>query len=351
MAGSIGESREIHNHDLSQVPLPKLMVLGSNWGGARKHKHDRVPTSELLHVAGHFQIVLELGNATTLAQIAQWGWAHVQHEPSAPAILWRSGSFELLSHDALQLVTHSGKWAGSALVAKFRSTRPGWTDLTLLGAHINNVAAKMKDNSIKIIQDLRVFAEQHNTQIIFLDANQAAHKRFSDKSVLEDVFCKDQVWIMPEDPVARPLWGRTASAVLNHGMCSGFLLHRDLLAHGTIWRHGHWNAQPIDRRAFAEGDTGWHLPCYLHIQAHAVNTGVRQRSAAAKKRRRQRAQLLRKARQKGLTLPQPIGGVPLDVPDESTDSDDEQQDPTAASSSGPQLRAEEGEPLAHTNAG
>ena len=36
--------------------------------------------------------------------------------------------------------------------------------------------------------------------------------------------------------------------------------------------------QPIDRRAFAEGDTSWHLPCYLHIQAHAVNTGVRQRS-------------------------------------------------------------------------
>ena len=135
MAGSIGEGREIHNHDLTQVPLPKLMVLGSKWGGARKHKHDRIPTSELLHVAGHFQIVLELGNATTLAQSAQWGWTHVQHEASAPAILWRSGSFELLSHDALQLVTHSGKWAGSALVAKFRSIRPGWTNLTLVLRH------------------------------------------------------------------------------------------------------------------------------------------------------------------------------------------------------------------------
>ena len=33
------------------------------------------------------------------------------------------------------------------------------------------------------------------------------------------------------------------------------------------------------------------------------------------------------------------------MPAESTDSDEEHQDPTADSSSGPQLRAEEGEPL------
>ena len=39
-----------------------------------------------------------------------------------------------------------------------------------------------------------------------------------------------------------------------------------------IWRHGHWNARPLDRRAFGEGDTGWHLPCFLHVQSRYINT-------------------------------------------------------------------------------
>ena len=50
-----------------------------------------------------------------------------------------------------------------------------------MGAHVNNVVAKQKDNSYKIARHLKEFAEHHGTHILFLDANQAAHKRFGDK--------------------------------------------------------------------------------------------------------------------------------------------------------------------------
>ena len=93
---------------------------------------------------------------------------------------------------------------------------------------------------------------------------------------------------------------------------------------------------------------------FLRLQSHSINTGVRHRSAAAKKRRRQRATLLRKARQSGLALPQPTGGIFQDAQEESTDSGEERHasgdatsttDVARGSSSGPQLRAEEEPPL------
>ena len=167
MAGHIGGDREIEDHDLSRMPLSKLTVLGNNWGGLRRRRHDTISTSELMHVAGHFQIVVELGTEETLSEVEKWGWAHLQDQPSAPAILWRKGSFNLLEHHSLQLQTLGGKWGGSAILAKFQSVRPGWTDIVLMGAHVNNVVAKQKDNSYKIARDLKEFAEHHGTHILF----------------------------------------------------------------------------------------------------------------------------------------------------------------------------------------
>ena len=42
----------------------------------------------------------------------------------------------------------------------------------------------------------------------------------------------------PPEPECRPLWGRTATAVLNYGACTGFVLRKTVVATSLVWKHG-----------------------------------------------------------------------------------------------------------------
>ena len=160
-------------------------------------------------------------------------WAAIQGKPGAPALMWRPSTFESSNKFTAELESPSGKYAGSVIVAHFACRRPGFKTVRVAAAHLNNVVMKQRDSSRHVCQVLKFFLCHHQAHLCFLDGNQAAHKRWPPMSMLEEVFA-DGHWLMPESEETKPLWSRTAHAVRDHGMCSGFLVHRDLLAEATI---------------------------------------------------------------------------------------------------------------------
>ena len=77
-----------------------------------------------MHVAGHFQGVVELGTEETLKEVEQRGWAHLQLEPSAPAVLRRKGSLNTVEHHGLQLQTLGGN-GGLGVISKVPISKTG----------------------------------------------------------------------------------------------------------------------------------------------------------------------------------------------------------------------------------
>ena len=345
-AGATSGVREPTGQNMAELKMARMTILGSNWGNARRTHHGRVDTIQLLNVAGHLQAVLELGTQATLSQVQEWGWNAVQASEGAPALLWRDGTFTLSEECGREFHTPSGKFAGSAISGRFSCVRPGFNSIVLAAAHLNNTIMKQQQNSRDICAALRDWAESRGAHMIYVDGNQSAHKRWEPASMLQQIFGEGDDWLMPADEVATPLWARTARAVCAHGMCTGFLIHRSLLAEATVVKHGHWGEVPTNLKSvFGEDDRGWHLPSFVTLQSHLMGTGHRIRSKAAKKRRRQRADILKRARKHNIHLPQPaLAGSDFAVKSEQSESDSDNDPGQAVKKEpllGPHVRAEE----------
>ena len=172
----------------------------------------------------------------------------------------------------------------------------GFETLKIAGAHLNNQEVKHKSRGPQLVAHLLRLMETHEIDILYTDANQAAHARDGAASLLEQAFTEEQGYLQPPEPECRPLWGRTATAVLNYGACTGFVLRKTVLASSVVWKHGMWAQPPSNRVAFTSSDKTWHCPSFVHLQSHSVSTGRRIRTLEAKRRRRMKYEQKKKGR-------------------------------------------------------
>ena len=270
------------------LPMPRVSVIGSNWGPRRR----KSSTEDLLDMAAHIHLFLELGTRSILDDMKERGWSSWQYEENGAAAAWLASSFVLRGAWRHKMSTESGKYAGAAVVVHLQALRPGFSDMVVGSAHADHTEMKKKDNCVFALKHLRDFLHLHRVDLLYIDANSAAHAAYfpslAPASALGHVFTAEDGWLQPAPAALRPLFGHSAEMVREHGNCTGFLVHRRLLMGATVWEHGQWRSLPADRPQFKEGDITWHPASFLRLSSLTVSTGTRIRSAEAKARRREK---------------------------------------------------------------
>ena len=146
---------------------------------------------------------------------------------------------------------------------------------------------KGRDNALYALSHLRCFMEEHQCQIMYIDANCAAHQNYftslGGQSALASVFGPEEGYLQPAPAALRPMFGHHEKMVADHGNCTGFLVSRRVLLRASIWEHGQWSSTPADRPAFKTRDMGWHPASFVRLTSLTISSGTRVRSEAVKK--------------------------------------------------------------------
>ena len=283
--------RDREDEEDQRKPQPRISIVGSNWGGARKLSgKNRVAkaTQKLLEVPAHIQCALEIVTAQIAQELREAGYEVAQIEEGGPAVIYLSDNFTLEHIAAKTFLTSTDKYGGTGLFTRLAPIRPGFEPLNIMTCHLHYGVAKQRQLAEEVCTALRQWATKLNVDIIFLDANQHAHPRWENASLLSLTFLERDGWIMPA--FGAPLFGRTQKAVEEGGACTGFIVHTRLLGKAILWSHGTWDTPPEWGEYFNPQDTGWHRSMFMNLQSVSIAAGFRTRSDKALQRRKERRQ-------------------------------------------------------------
>ena len=104
-----------------QKPQPRISIVGSNWGSARKMSgKNRVAkaTQKLLAIPAHVQCALEIVTAQIAQDLREAGYEVAQTEAGGPAVLYLPDNFTLEHLAAKTLMTSTDKYGGTGLFTR-----------------------------------------------------------------------------------------------------------------------------------------------------------------------------------------------------------------------------------------
>ena len=133
-----GKPSHCQAEDRRDPAQPRLSIVGSNWGGARKRRPAAAQTRELLEHPAHIQLVLELCDEQVLPWLKERGWDFFQKDSGGPAILWLRSNFTAVQPKDLTILSSTGKYAGQVVKISLVPTRPGFRVLKVAAAHMHH---------------------------------------------------------------------------------------------------------------------------------------------------------------------------------------------------------------------